>query len=168
MTVCIPKQMVHAPHDTQRHRVYALDRLMWSPRLDDTKAYSEIIPIQDWSKYCEFLFTDGLRNPYQHQTRRSRRSATLRIETLPYLGYAFAHLRTDHLQVSPDLTQLWVALHEVSHLLVPNSIRAPHYWRWMSVYMQMIERHVGSSFAEVFRACAIGHSVQSEPHSAAY
>ena len=45
MTVSIPKELVHAPHDTQRHRVYALDRLMWSPRLDDTKAYCEIIPI---------------------------------------------------------------------------------------------------------------------------
>ena len=167
MTLPTPPQLFPAPHDRQRTRVYKLDAMFWSPRLDDTRPYCEILTLHDWAEYCEMLFTDGLRTPYQDQIRRSRRTPRLLVEPLAYPGYALAHLRTDYLQVSPDLTRMWVALHEVAHLLVPHCITAPHYWRWMSVYMQMVERHAGRDLARIFHACAIGHSIRFEPKNMA-
>ena len=49
---------------------------------------------------------------------------------------AFAYLRSDTIEISDDKLHLWIALHEVAHLLVPHSTRAPHYWRFVAVYAE--------------------------------
>ena len=146
--------------DHNRQKVYALDTCFWGGSIRETERFCVPVSFEVWTEYAEMLFTDGLRRPYHDQIRRTRRTPSLRIDRLmprpdeTCTVSAYAYLRSDRLEVSQQRLLLWLALHEVAHLLVPACLSAPHYWRWMSVYAQMMQRHVGAYAAGQFLALA--------------
>ena len=153
--------------DPQKSRVYTLDGIFWNGSLDGITQYNALMPRQDWEEYAEYLFHDGLAQPYQHQLRRTRRTAQLRIDTASIPQTAIAYLTEDRLSVSDDRLQQWVAMHEVAHLLVPHSCRHPHYWRWASVYIQMVTRHTEPSVSRQFSITAdLLQIARASPNSA--
>lgn len=155
--------------DHNRHKVYALDSCFWQGGITDTAPLCTPVTFEAWAQYAEMLFTDGLHRPYRHQIRRTRRTPTLCIETLtdnPLNSRAYAWLRRDKLAISEQHLFKWVALHEVAHLLVPGSVTAPHYWRWMSVYIDMVQRHVSHYAAGQFLALAHCFKISWRPDQA--
>jgi hypothetical protein len=147
--------------DPQRHRVYMLETIFWAKWNEHAEGMYSVVSQNAWEEYCEWLFADGLKNPYYAQRRRSRKQPLRFVElaeTSKFLASAFPS--TDTLGVRATERKKYLAMHEVCHLLTREFRLNSHGWQFVSVYSQMIGRHIGEAAARQFRGLAHAQKIQ--------
>jgi len=147
--------------DPQKQRLYALETVYWAEWNSNAQGMRTVVSGPEWEAYCEELLADALADPYVHQRRRTR-SQPLRFIDLPETDTfaACAFLSTDTLGVKATERKKYLAMHEVCHLLTRELRQNPHSWKFVSVYSQMIGRHISESAAQQFRGLAHSQSIQ--------
>jgi hypothetical protein len=151
--------------DPQRHKLYMIETIFWAEWNEHAAGMYDVMTQQEWEEYSEFVFADGLKNPYYAQRRRTR-TRPLRFVELPetYKFLASAYPSTDTLGVKPSQRKKYLAMHEVCHLLTREMTLNSHGWQFVSVYSQMIGRHVSEAAAIQFRGLAHSQSIQFTQH----
>ncbi len=148
-------------NDPQKQRLYALETVFWAAWNVHAAGMHTVMRQQEWEGYCDWLLVDGLHDPYVNQRRRSR-TQPLRFVELAQTEHrlAFAQLQSDVLGVQPDFRMKYIAMHEVSHLLTRELRQNSHGWRFVSVYAQMVGRHISEAAARQFRGLAHAQSIR--------
>ncbi len=147
--------------DPQKQRLYVLETIYWAKWNSHAEGMCAAMPQQEWQEYCEWILVDGLENPYYAQRRRSRTRPLTFVELASTAtAVAFAHQGNDTLGAKPDFRTKYIAMHEVAHLLTRELRQNPHSWKFVSVYSQMIGRHVSEAAAPQFRGLAHAQKIQ--------
>ncbi len=152
--------------DEQKLRLYGLESAFWGRW--NTHAYGmiDVMERKDWEAYCELLLADGIKHPYQVQRRRTR-SRPLSFATIMDSEdlQGFALQSKDYLGAKAGARMKYIAMHEVVHLLTRELTQNAHNWRFVSIYSQMIGRHVSEEAAGMFRSLAHALNVQFTEYS---
>ncbi len=147
--------------DPQKQRLYCLETIFWAKWNRHAEGMCTVMDQQEWEEYCEWLLADGLENPYRGQRRRSRTKSLTFVPMDPTsTANAVAYQRTDTLGCKPEYRTKFIAMHEVAHLLTRELRQNSHGWQFVSVYAQMIGRHISERAAREFRGLAHAQSVQ--------